>query len=137
MAYEVGQVLFLILSKKQHVVPVQVVEQVTRRSLDGEETSYSVRIPGRADLHNLHELKADVYVSLEAVQAKLQDNAIHAIGKIVNSAGNLAAKHFNISQGDILVPETTQSDDSYGAVKVDLGDGTLANIKLPDVQVTG
>ena len=33
--YDVGQVLFVVLSgKKQKIVPVQVVEQIVRRSLD-------------------------------------------------------------------------------------------------------
>ena len=39
MKYEVGQVLYVIMRKEKSVVPVRVVEQVSRKTLDGETVS--------------------------------------------------------------------------------------------------
>jgi len=38
--YIVGQVLYFVLSKKNQVYPMQVVEIITKKTLAGEEVSY-------------------------------------------------------------------------------------------------
>ena len=47
--FQVGQVLYVISQKRQQVYPVRVVEQVVRKSLDGETISYQVEIPGKEE----------------------------------------------------------------------------------------
>ena len=32
--YDVGKVLFVVLKKKQKIIPVQVIEQIVRRSME-------------------------------------------------------------------------------------------------------
>ena len=125
MAYEVGQVLFLIMRKKHGVVPVRVVEQVTRKSLDGEETSYRVEVPGQDEVYDLTELNGEIYTSIKSVKERLHANAERAIGDIVRAAEKISAKYF----GNVM-PVPLEPDDSE-SVKVDLGDGTTANVMLP------
>ena len=43
--YQVGDILYIISNKRRQIVPVQVCEQVTRRTLDGEHTSYKIKLP--------------------------------------------------------------------------------------------
>ena len=44
--YEVGQILYTIIENRQKVYPVKVVEQVIKKTLDGEFIEYTVKIPG-------------------------------------------------------------------------------------------
>lgn len=43
MNYKVGQVLYVILRKEPNVYPMQVVEEITKKTLEGEITTYMVR----------------------------------------------------------------------------------------------
>ena len=40
MSYHVGQVLFVILNKKTQVYPMMVVEEIIKKTMQGEETNY-------------------------------------------------------------------------------------------------
>ena len=45
--YAVGDVVYVISNKKRNVVPVQIVEQIVRRSLEGESVSFKAALPGK------------------------------------------------------------------------------------------
>jgi hypothetical protein len=118
------------MRKKHGVVPVRVVEQVIRKSLDGEETSYRVEIPGQDEVYDLSELNGEIYTSVKSVKDRLHTNAEHAIDDIIKSAEKISAKYF----ANALILPTASSEDSIApedSVKVDLGDGTTANVMLP------
>jgi hypothetical protein len=110
--HEVGQVLYLVLNKKQQVVPVQIVEQVVRRTMDGEETLHSVKIPTKESLYNLEELDADIYTTLEGVRKKMHDNANLAIEAMILKASEWEKEYFEAPPIDPrkYIPATTQSD---------------------------
>ena len=153
--YKVGQVLFIILNKKQQVVPVQVTEQVVRRSLNGEEISYSVAVPGREDMKNiaLEQIDGEVFTSIDKLRTQMFEHASSVIDMISSKAVNVAKNRFNynpdsstsedvLSANDVLIsqsvsPDTqlpgTRDTDNDNSVKVDLGDGTVANVKLPEI----
>lgn len=131
--YEVGQVLFLILNKRQQVLPVQVNEQVVRRSLDGEEISYSVAVPVSkgVKLYDLSELDGELYSSIEEARDVLYEHATQAINAITEKAAAVADSRFKVSPDpsldDISVPEGQPQD----SLKITLEDGTIANVKMP------
>jgi hypothetical protein len=158
--HRVGQVLFIILNKKQQVVPVQVTEQVVRRSLNGEEISYSVAVPGRDDMKSisLEQIDGEVFTSIEEVRAQMFEHASSVIDMISTKAVNVAKNRFdyvpNILDGtdssmlpgdDVLIKKSTllhtpeeqlpgtRNTNNDNSVRVDLGDGTVANVKLPQI----
>ena len=151
--YDVGQVLYLILNKKQQVVPVQVVEQLVRRTLDGEETLHSVKIPTKEMLYKLEELNAEIYTSLDLVRDKLQDNATSVIGAMILRADELAKQSFELYQPtppeiEVLfektsvtkAPKARKSKKRHNSKKektegmqVTLEDGTVANVSIADL----
>ena len=45
MGYEVGQIVYLLSHKNTSVIPAQIVEEVCRKTLEGENISYTVRLP--------------------------------------------------------------------------------------------
>ena len=143
--YQVGQVLFIILNKKQQVIPVQVTEQVVRRSLNGEEISYSVSIPNRDGDRalELDSIDGEVFDSIEDVKKTMFEHANYVISTITDKALTIAKKRFdydNLSTSpEISDLDTTlmvsgpPKDSNDKSVKVKLEDGTIANVKMPDI----
>ena len=135
--YEVGQILYLILPKKPQVVPVQIVEQLVRRTLDGEEILHNVKIPTKESLYKLEELSAEVYVSLDEVREKLHLNATNAIGEMITQATELASSNFETMEPPvepIQIKKTSpkgKQNKPTPSMQVTLEDGTVANVTMP------
>jgi hypothetical protein len=72
MRYEVGQVLFVILSKKSQVYPMMVVEEITKKTLQGENVNYVLR--GGADPTStvlLNQVDGEIFESAEEAKKTL------------------------------------------------------------------
>jgi len=126
--YDVGQVLYVIFRNKQKVIPVRVMEQVVRRSLDGETIQYLVEIPGRSDFVDLDSLERETYTTLQEVRDSLRQNIWKVVEEMVEKAEKIANNFFGDdpaagaeSISDIPV---TSSDNA----QVVLENGQLANI---------
>jgi hypothetical protein len=131
--YQVGQVLYLILNKKQQVIPAQVVEQIVRRTLSGEMTLHSVKLPTKESLYKLEELDAEIYHSPEDVQKKLRANALSVIEQMVTRAEALAKKTFEIPGSSNISPPIEKHGDINSCTSITLENGTVANVYIPDV----
>ena len=59
--YEVGSVLYLIPSGNFIAVPGQVVEEITRKSISGENIDYHISIPGKEKTVLLKDFDGDVF----------------------------------------------------------------------------
>ena len=133
MSYSVGQVIYIVLNKRQTVVPAQVVEETVRRTLEGELVTYSVLVPNKSkSIYALDELDGDVYVSLDDVRDKLMNNAKKVIDELINAASGTADAAFAVMDpfGGQHAPSPIKSTPSSD-VQVTLEDGTVANVKLP------
>ena len=158
--HEVGQVLYLILNKKQQVVPVQVVEQVVRRTMDGEETLHSVKIPTKKNLYKLEELDGDIYTTLKDVRKKMHDNAEIAIEEMISRASEWEKEYFEpppIDPKDYspttsrshlredlreeyhgmpeLESRENRSSEEKHKVQITLENGTVANVSMPPLLI--
>lgn len=155
--YSVGQVLFIILNSKQQVVPVQVVEQVVRRTLGGEETTYSVAVPGREGIKNveLNQIDGEIFESIEEVRTRMFAHAKEVIDAVTERAETVAKERFKTpSRSDvdsldsdlpgqqITTPETLRAKAPVGkqasssnpsTVKVELADGKVVNVRMPNL----
>lgn len=146
MEYSVGQILYLILKKKQIVLPVRVVEQILRRTVEGEETKYIVEIPAkdhRMIQRPLDELNSEVFKDLSEAREILLANANSAIDNIIALASRSAKKHFvapstpNVSnapdiglhQPDELISSVGHSPDSV--VEAVMDDGSVVKVHMP------
>lgn len=90
--YKVGQVIFVLHDLK--VIPVQVVEQNVKITLDGEEITYIVMPPKKDKRLNLSKVNGEIYVSLHDAKAAMIENAMAAINKMIKSASTVAEKSF-------------------------------------------
>lgn len=139
--YSVGQVLFIILNRKQQVIPCQVTEQVVRRSISGEEISYSVSIPSRSEnkIHELDTIDGEVFETIEGVRKYMLEQTTQVINTVTEKALAVAKSRFDHDPGalsDVVLPNPShkiKSKKDKDTVSVDLGDGTVANVKLPDL----
>ncbi len=126
MSYSVGQIIYVVLNKRQTVIPAQVVEETVRRSLDGEVTTYSVVVPNSSKkVYSLGDLDGDVYTTLEEVRDKLMNNARGVIDGLITKAKDLQDQVF--TPAPIPPPASPNSE----AMTVTLEDGTVANVKMP------
>lgn len=135
--YEVGQVLYTILTEKQVVVPVKVVEQVTTKTLEGEETNYKLLLP------NAKQQKVDfsrfdnIYSDISEIESNLIDNAKKAIEKMLYDAITLEENFFkkeNSKEVEKQIVETSTCNNDEVKVKIDLGDGIVANINKENIE---
>jgi hypothetical protein len=133
-AYTVGQVVYLLQTKSFSVVPVQVVEQITKNTLNGSETVYNVKIPGKKEMLVLSSFEGEVFDDLVEVKAYMIKNVTSNIEKMVHQAAQLANQHFpNSSEKETAMfnSETKPDTDQYDQIKVELADGQMANVTLP------
>ena len=59
--YEVGSILYLIPESNFMSIPVQVVEEVIRKSINGETIDHYVQIPNKEEQVLLRDIKADIF----------------------------------------------------------------------------
>lgn len=107
MEYRVGQVLFLLLQKDKKVLPVQVVEQIVRKTLSEENVSYNIRFPDKKmTVASLDSIEAQIFTTAQETKQLMVDSAVEAIDKIVNIAINVAENRF----GALEVPNEMESE---------------------------
>lgn len=148
--HSVGDILYVVSNKKRQVLPAQVIEQINRKTLAGEQIQYQVLIAGAQSPVDLDSLSSvgKIFSSLEDVRSSLYRQAEVAITQVLESAASLASEHFAASD-DGSLQEIDSSDDSSDdsasmengesdlpkvkRVKVKLPDGTSASVSMPDV----
>ena len=70
--YEVGQILYVLSESSERVVPVQVCEELRRRTIAGEEITYLVRTGPTGEQRPLSEVSGTVFSKTEDVCAHMR-----------------------------------------------------------------
>jgi hypothetical protein len=93
--YQVGQVIFVVAQRK--VIPVQIAEQLIRRTIDGESVEYRVIIDtGAKRLFDLSEIGSLHFESLQSVRDHMMDSATRAVNDLLQQAHEDASKRFGV-----------------------------------------
>ena len=112
--HSAGDVVYIISNKKRNVVPVKVVEQIVRRTTDGETVSFKVSLPGKAaddQPIDLDAVDGTIFTSIEAVRRVMYDQASEAINKLLDTAAVVTKKHFGVDPYAVeKVQEIIQED---------------------------
>ena len=142
--YEVGQVVFVISDKHKKVLPVRVVEQVVRRTLDGETVEYQVRGDNnKTQTYTLSSIGSQHFSSAEDVKRYMYKNATSQIDQIVGAALQAAITKYDYQEaidGFVATPPTTTGSALNGQEDIFVkagedplgGEDTRTRIKLPD-----
>ena len=151
--YQVGQVLFLI-GESNKVIPIQVVEEVIRTTLDGKEKTYIIKLPDKKETTvDIKKLKGDLFIGKKEVREFMIKNASDAINAMINDAENVANTLFSfvpreepeplqsVEENNIvtpeLLPEKVQQEKEDDIIKVDLGNGKFGKMSIADFNQAG
>lgn len=153
--YRVGQILFLIADASK-VVPIQVVEEVIRTTLEGKEKTYIVKFPDKkGTTADIKKVKGELFNSKDKVKEYMIDNAKSAIEQMVSLAEEMSINIFNASSYDTTVQEETEQElvmlesdyeakeeevqppEDDGIIRVDLGNGKFGKINVDNLNNAG
>lgn len=87
MKYSVGQVLYVVLKKTTSVYPMQVIKEITEKTMGGEVTTYMVQ--GGADATSallISEIDGEIFDSADRAKAALIERATATISRLVDNA---------------------------------------------------
>ena len=129
MKFQVGQIIYIVLRKKQQVLPARVIEEIQKKTMQGEETSYSVEVPVRDEIQviPLSQLDCDHFTGIPEVREFLLSNATNVIDRLLQKAENISSNRF----APVVFDESTTSQQP-DKVKVRLENGSIANVNLPE-----
>jgi len=152
--YRVGQILFLIADASK-VVPIQVVEEVIRTTLNGKEKTHIVKFPDKKQTTvDIKKVKGTLFDSKDEVKRYMIQNAKDAIEQMITLAEDISINVFNVSSyntasesslevrddtehsDDIKEPEV-QPDPDDGIIRVDLGNGKYGKINVDNLNNAG
>ena len=142
MTYEVGDVLWIIHKDRPGLVAYRVVEEITKKTLEGELVQYLVMPAApKAKQVKLESINGRIFQSKEEAKEALLENATKAIDTIVNKTQRLVDTMFfpekskNLTQTPIQ--EVRKSDNTEvlkdGYQWVQMEDGTKVQVKLPEI----
>ena len=140
--YTIGQVLFVVLSKKNQVYPMQVVETITKRTLRGEEVSYVLQAGSdRTSKVTLDTVDGEIFDSAEKARNTLTQRATLQINKLIDIALSKSSEWYGLDQQpqtindlpDLLPIPVKRDEDVEDVSMVAMPDGSIVKVKLPKI----
>lgn len=132
--YTVGQIIYVLLSREKSIVPMQIIEEISRKSKDGMTVSYMAALGSGDSKENimLSEIKGEIFASLKEVRESLISKATTTIDALVSSAEKKAVTWyptaFSGEKPEVPQPEEApQVNHEYDMVQ--LPDGRMARLK--------
>ena len=85
--YKVGQILFLIGDKSMKIMPIQIVEEVVRTTIDGSMKTYTVQLPDDEKTQaDISSVKGTLFKTTSLLRAHMLKNATNAIDTMIKNA---------------------------------------------------
>lgn len=139
--YQIGKVLYVVLSNKSQVYPMQVIEVITKKTLQGEETKYVLQAGSdKSTTVFLDQIDGEIFDSAEKARTTLVKRATNVVNKIIDAAVQKSKLWYPESVNE---PQTIEDLPDFGTISspnelvhdpesqtVMLPDGTVAKVKL-------
>jgi hypothetical protein len=140
-SYEVGAVLWIIHTDRPGLMAYRVVEEITKKTLEGEQVQYLVQAATpKSKTVRLETIKGAIFKESEEAKMKLIENATKAIDGMVVKIQSLVDKNFNGTkeEPEAKVSKTFPAPRSSHTLKegyqwMDLEDGTRVQVKIPEI----
>lgn len=84
--YKIGQVLFVVLKKENRIVPLQIIEELVKRTLEGEIVTYMARLGVTPEPIAINDVDGEIYTSAEKLRSVLVERATSSLNKIIDHA---------------------------------------------------
>lgn len=139
MDYQVGQVLYTCNQKSLKIIPLQVVEIVTRITVEGSNKEYIVLIPdGEKTTTPLTNIKGKIFTDIESVREHLIKNATAAIDEMIGMSEKIINKFFTIEKNKAenkhQKEKSVQVENNDDIIMVDLGGGVKAKMNTASLE---
>lgn len=137
MNYNVGQVLYMTNSKSLKIIPVQIVEEVTRTTLNGTEKTYMVQFPDtKKTIADINSLSGDLFEDIDVLKTNMIANATKSIEKMISLAQALASSEYQTNIPEVVnIKEVgVQVENNNDIIMVDLGGGIKAKMKTEELE---
>ena len=141
MKYSVGQTLFLLSRKDRKVIPVRVVEEIVKKTIEDQVVSYGVQLPDKNQtVTSLSDLDVEIFVRISDLRNDMISRATSMIDELIDRSKAIAENKFGYAEDsraflatDPSVPETTgeappEPKEDFSNAEVDLGNGLKARI---------
>ena len=122
--YRVGQILYMTSKKSFKVLPVQVVEEVIRTTVDGTAKTYMLKFPDKKEtIVDITDVKAELFTTPRAIKNYMLGNAERAIDDLLVKAHELrnasfeeihAEAHPHTDDHQDVLAATAESEDVNG-----------------------
>ena len=132
----INQILWIINSTDINILPVKIIEKVTKETASGTKTEFVVKTTaGRT--FNLSDLKSPYFESLEAVRSHLLEKTMVFIENAITDA-TAAATTLNdvngvslVMNNDVTVVSALPDEENH---MITLPDGKRARVRVHGVQ---
>lgn len=132
MSYHVGQIIFVVLNKKIQVYPMMIIEEIVKRTLEGENVNYVLQ--GGSDSAStilLNQIDGEIFESADEAKYVLTSRATEQIERMVDLAVERSKEWYKKdSQTDVQQEKEIMTlPNEKESIKITLPDGTIANLK--------
>ena len=135
--YEVGSVLWVIHSDRPGLMAYQVIEEITKKTLEGEQIQYLVQsATTKSKTVKLDSIKGLIFEDSEEAKQKMIENATKAIDGMVVKIQHNVDKLFNGKVEETVKSKPVKTSSSKlkpGHQWVVMEDGSKVQVKLPEV----
>ena len=138
--HEVGSVLWIIHTDRPGLMAYRVIEEITKKTLEGEQIQYLVQAATpKTKTVRLETIKGTIYEDADEAKMKLIENATRAIDGMVVKIQGAVDKYFNVAESVIeTTPTPTKKPKTSSKLKkgyqwMEMEDGTRAQVKIPEI----
>lgn len=96
MGYVVGQVIYVVLRKEASVYPLQIVEEIVKKTLEGEVVTYTVRMGADpTKTLTIAEVDGEIFDTAEKAKQMLLEKVFEVISHRVDQAVSKAKEWYS------------------------------------------
>lgn len=135
MRYHVGQIIYAVLHTKGQVYPMLIVEEITKKTLKGEEVNYVLQAGSDASSTVLlSQVEGEVFLTPNEAKTSLISRASTQIEKLIMNSVKKAEEWYANPSVEKTVHELPQSfQEEEDESTVTLPDGTVARLKAANI----
>ena len=141
--FAVGQVVYVISAEHNKVLPFQVVEEITRKTIRGDEVHYKVVYgTDQTKMKLLSEIKGELFTSLDEARAHLMKNVTAWVDGQITAARKAAVEWYktpdSVDLPPMELPLAPPPADLHPSISGDPhipDDGEANLVELPDGRV--
>ena len=138
--YEVGAVLWIIHTDRPGLMAYRVVEEITKKTLEGEQIQYLVQaVTPKLKIVQLETIKGQVFEDSEEAKQKMIENATKAIDGMVRKIQHGVDQFFSNKESEVIkqspspkIQSSSKSELKPGYQWVEMEDGNRVQVKLPE-----